>query len=264
MREITSYSNSTIKQIRGLRSRKNRRQSGMFYIEGVRHVGEAIVNDFPLEYVIYSPELLTADYGQEILAIASIKNIDLIQVTSDIFNSLSMKEGPHGIAAVGHEKYFTFNDIEIKGLWIALENIQDPGNLGSIMRSLDGAGGKGVILIGDSTDPYHPTAVRSSTGAIFYLPILKSSITDFIGYKKRTNIFCAGSSCNANTSFKEVDYPDDVVLVMGSEQKGITGVLEGECDILVNIPMAGKVDSLNLANAASIVLFEIYTRRIKT
>jgi len=263
VKRITSQSNNTIKLFRGLQSRKIRKQSGLFYIEGVRQVGEAIESDFPLHTIIYSPELLVADYANEILEKASHAEVDLVEVSDDVFQSFSIKEGPHGIAAVGYERYFNLHETIIEGLWIALENIQDPGNLGSILRSLDGAGGKGIFIIGNSTDPFHPTAVRSSMGAVFYIPIIQASSQEFSNFVNAKELFCIGASCDATRNYKEQNYPENMILLMGSEQKGISESMAKVCDAFVNIPMAGRVDSLNLANAASIILFEIYTRKIK-
>jgi RNA methyltransferase, TrmH family len=262
-KKITSLSNSTIKLIRTLQNRKNRKQLGLFFIEGIRQVGEAVDSNFPLQMILYCPALLTADYANEILENASRSGVELIEVSDEVFQSFSIKDGPQGIAAVGYERYYKITEIKIEGLWIALENIQDPGNLGSILRSLDGAGGKGLFLVGQSTDPFHPTAVRSSMGAVFYTPIIQSSLSDFGNHVKNNDIFCVGTSCETADSYKEQDYPETMILVMGSEQKGITNAMADVCEVLVNIPMTGRVDSLNIANAASIVLFEIYTRKTK-
>jgi len=261
MRKITSRSNETIKFIKSLQMRKNRNKTGKFYFEGVRQVGESFLSNYPLDLIVYSPDLLIADYGREIIERAKAKDIELIEVTEDVFRSFSNKNGPHGLAAVGNQRYQDINESQINGLWIALESVQDPGNLGSILRSLDGAGGKGVILIGQSTDPFHPTAVRASMGAVFYLPIMITTRKEFIIKIRKDNIFCVGTSCDTSNSYRDQPYFDDMVLIMGSEQKGISLALEKTCDALVTIPMAGKVDSLNLANAASIVLFEIYAKR---
>lgn len=263
VKRITSQSNTTIKQIRSLQDRKYRKQTGLFFIEGIRQVGEAIDSDYPLQLVIYCPSLLITDYATKILEKASYKGLELLEVSDDVFQSISNKDGPHGIAAVGYERFFKISDVNVEGLWIALENIQDPGNLGSILRSLDGAGGKGLFLVGESTDPFHPTAVRSSMGAVFYTPIIKLSLADFFEFVKLKDIFCVGTSCETTDSFKEQNYPKNMILIMGSEQKGMTDSMIDICDVLVNIPMSGRVDSLNIANAASIVLFEIHTRNMK-
>ncbi len=261
MKQISSTANNTVKFIRSLHSRKGRKQSGKFYIEGVRQVGEAVENGFPVDLIAYSPELLVADYGIEMIKNISNTGIEVIEVTAEVFTSFSVKDGPHGIAAVGTQRFYALDDLLLKGLWIALEDIQDPGNLGAILRSLDGAGGKGLILIGNTTDPYHPTAVRSSMGALFYIPIVTVDRKGFVKYKNKKEIFCVGTVCDTAHNYKDQAYYENMVVVMGSEQKGISNELRSACDSLVTIPMAGKVDSLNLANAASIVLFEIYSKQ---
>jgi len=264
IKTISSKSNSYIKFIRSLRTKKSRNQSGMFYIEGIRLVGEAFDTKYPLECVLFCPDLLISDYGKDLVNKASSQNIELIEVTTEVFHYFSIKEGPHGIAAVGKQLWSDIDEhSEINGVWIALENIQDPGNLGTIMRSLDGAGGKGVILIGETTDPFHPSAVRSSTGSIFSLPVVKITNEDFKSWKERYGIYCVGTVCGNEFSFREVSYPKDMILVMGSEQKGLSQRLAGICNTLVSIPMTGRIDSLNLSNAASIVLFEIYTKGLE-
>lgn len=261
MKSITSRSNATIKFIRDLQTRKGRKDSGKFFIEGVRLVGEAISSKFPLDAVIYSPELMITDFAQEIVEQAKLAFIDLIEVSADVFASFSLKDGPHGIAAIGSQRFDSMEEKDLAGLWIGLEDIQDPGNLGTIFRSLDGAGGKGIFLFGNTVDPYHPTAVRSSMGAIFYIPIIPIPVDAFIQWKRKNIMQCFGTVCDAGTSYRDQTYPQDMVLIMGSEQKGISDTLKDACDILITIPMTGKIDSLNLSNAASIVLFEIYSRR---
>jgi TrmH family RNA methyltransferase len=261
VKTITSRSNTTIKFIRELQTRKGRKDSGKFFIEGVRLVGEAISNKFPLDAVIFSQELMITDFAHEIVEQAEIDSIELIEVSAEVFTSFSLKDGPHGIAAIGSQHFDSLEGKNLTGLWIALEEVQDPGNLGTIFRSLDGAGGNGIILIGNTVDPYHPTAVRSSMGAIFYLPIIPVPLDAFIQWKGKNTTQCFGTVCDAGTSYRDQIYPQDMVLIMGSEQKGMTNSLKAICDKLITIPMQGKIDSLNLSNAASIVLFEIYSRR---
>ena len=262
MKIISSKSNQYIKFIRQLRKRKERVRSGKFYIEGLRLVGEALRTDFPLENILYSSDLLISDFGWKVIEDGKKKGIDIIEVSKDVFQSFALKEGPQGIAAVGFQKWVNFKAIhQPQGLWIALDNVQDPGNLGTIMRSLDGAGGKGLILLGNSTDVYHPTSVRSSTGAVFSLTIGKASLKEFCEWKSKEGVLIIGTVCGEATNYRYYNYPQDMILLMGSEQKGLSKELVEMCEDLVTIPMTGSVDSLNLACAASIVLFEIYAKR---
>ena len=262
MKFISSTSNQYIKFIRQLRNRKGREKSGKFYIEGLRLIGEALRTDFPLESILYCHDLLTSDFGEYAIEEGKKKEIDVIEVSKEVFKSFALKDGPQGLAAIGAQKWVSIKELQyLKGLWIVLDNVQDPGNLGTIMRSLDGVGGNGVILLGNSTDPYNPTSVRSSTGALFSLRIAKMSHVNFVEWNSRENMPIIGTICGEAINYKKYKFPLDMVLLMGSEQKGLGKELLGMCKGIVNIPLEGNVDSLNLACAASIVLFEISAKR---
>ena len=258
MKTINSTSNSTIKFIRSLKQKKERESSGLYYVEGIRLVGEAVRTQQRFTYVVVCFDLLDSSFGKELISEITAKGINIISVSQTIFESISLKEGPQGIAAVLEEKWEDLNTItRNKGLWVALDSVQDPGNLGSILRSSDAAGGKGVILLDKSADPYHPTAVRASMGGIFSQKIIKSSLEEFSQWKNTNKYHIVGTMCGERLNYRRYNYPKDMILLMGSEQKGLLAVHVHVCDKLITIPMKGTVDSLNLSNAASIVLFEI-------
>ncbi len=258
MKIISSPSNPAIKFMRSLRLKKEREAAGQFYVEGIRLVGEAVRTRQEIEYVVVCPEILDSAFAKELLVEIENLGIEAISVPVAVFETLSLKEGPQGIAAVVKEKWHTLDEISAnQGLWVALDSVQDPGNLGSILRSLDAAGGKGVVLLDEATDPYHPTSVRASMGGIFTQKIIKSTLAEFSNWKKASGYSLIGTVCGDGINYRGYNYPKDMILLMGSEQKGLTPGHEGICDALVTIPMKGSVDSLNLANATSIVLFEI-------
>jgi len=153
----------------------------------------------------------------------------------------------------------SFSEIS-KGIWVGLDTVQDPGNLGSILRTLDAMGGKGIVLIGKCTDPFHPTSVRASMGAIFTQKIVKLTLSEFIERVNGVDLEIIGTSCQNGKDYQAHTYHSSIILLMGSEQKGLHIDLKKACDQLINIPMVGKADSLNLANATSIVLYEIYNQ----
>ncbi len=221
-------------------------------------IGEAVRTHQIIKHVIFCPDLLDSAYGKELLVEIESKGIDLISVSQPTFLSISNKEGPQGIAAVVAEDFCDISEVlTLKGLWVALDSVQDPGNLGSILRSLDAAGGKGLILLDDSTDPYHPTSVRASMGGLFTQKIVKCSFRIFSNWKKSSKYPLVGTWCDGGMNYRRYNYPMEMVLLMGSEQKGLTDMHKEICDGLVTIPMQGTVDSLNLSNATSIILFEI-------
>jgi TrmH family RNA methyltransferase len=261
-RQITSLSNPLIKEIRKLRNKKERDSSGTFFVEGIRAVGEALRTQQKIETIVYCPELLESDFGNHLVSEMSNDFEGLIEVPSDVFESFSLKEGPQGLAAVVRQAWSSLDDVtRDRGVWMALESIQDPGNLGTILRSLDAAGGKGVILLGQSTDPHHPSAVRASTGAIFTQKLIRVELTSFKEWKLETGYPLIGTYCGDVNPYRDYNYPQDLILMMGSEQKGLQEEHLTLCDALVTIPMNGSVDSLNVSVAASIVLFEIYYQK---
>ena len=262
--QITSSANAQIKALRKLQDRKGRKASGNFYVEGLKLVGDALDKQAEIEQIIYSPELLISDFGEKILRQAAERNIATLNVSAGVFNSFSLKSGPQGAAAVVRQNWRDLgNSGADQSLWLVLENVQDPGNLGSALRSLDGAGGSGLILLDDTTDAYHPTAVRASMGSIFTQKLVKTDTQTLAAWKQEHKTTIVGTWCGDAQGYRSYNYPDAVMLMMGSEQKGLQPEHLTLCDALVHIPMNGYVDSLNLACATSVVLFEIYDQRCK-
>jgi len=224
-------------------------------------IGEAVRTKQKIWHVVVCPDLLDSAYGKKLVSSIEDMGINLISVSESTFLSISLKEGLQGIAAVVEENWSDLSNLSAaKGLWVALNAVQDPGNLGSILRSLDAAGGNGIILLDDSTDPYHPTSVRASMGGIFTQKLIKCSLETFSNWKKASEYPVVGTWCDEGKNFRRYNYPRDMILLMGSEQKGLTNRHKEICDGLVTIPMKGTVDSLNLSNATSIVLFEIFAQ----
>jgi TrmH family RNA methyltransferase len=258
---ITSTSNSKIKFIRKLRTKKFRDETQLFYIEGPRIISEAIDAKWNFEQVYYSQELITDHYSNQLLEKLMLLNMDCIEVDKQVFESFSIKDGPKGLAAVLPQKMYELNFLKGSiGLWIGLDRIQDPGNLGSILRTLDAVGGSGVLLIDQCTDPFDIAAVRGSMGALFSLKIIKTNSINFLRYINEKKIPIIGTSDKAFNDFQAIQYKKDMILLMGSEREGLSVSLIEGCDKLVRIPMVGKSDSLNLAVATSICLYEIFNQ----
>jgi RNA methyltransferase, TrmH family len=259
---ITSTANAEIKLIRKLQLKKNRDESGLFFAEGIRPVLEAAKQKADIQKIIYCPAILHSEIAKKFIEENLEKDFPFIEVDEKVFQSIASKEGPQGIAAVIKQKWYLIDEIfkETTGIWIGLDSVQDPGNLGSILRTLDAIGGTGIILLDQTTDAYHPTAVRASMGAIFTKKMIKLPIDQFIQWNSKSEIFIYGTDCLKGIDYQKVDYPDRIIILMGSEQKGLDQRLADVCDGLIHIPMRGKVDSLNLSNAASIILYEVYNQ----
>ncbi len=256
---ITSTANPQIKTIRKLKDRKFRAESGLFFLEGVRIVIEALEAGEWITQLIVSRELIGSAKAVEVVEEAEINGIPILEVNKEVFESISGKDGPQGLAAVAQQKWTELKtDTTLQsGIWIALYQVADPGNLGTILRTLDGMGGAGVILLDHCTDPFDPSAIRASMGAVFSKKIIKTSSTDFKAWVAQNNIQVTGTADSAKTDYRQYRYPKNGILMMGSEREGLPASLAGICKDVVSIPMLGSADSLNLAVASSIVLYEI-------
>jgi TrmH family RNA methyltransferase len=244
--------------IRDLRDRKTRKETGLFYVEGIKPVAEALSSDWKIKTIVIAPELIKSDHAHNLIKLSKRKNLEVVEVDKEVFQLISEKDGPQGIGAVVHSQTNPLNLIEEKsGIWVGLDSIQDPGNLGTIIRTVDSAGANGIILIGQCTDPFSSESVRSSMGAIFSVKIVLSTMEEFILWKSKTQITLVGSSDKGKVDFRKASYPKVMLLLMGSEQKGLNQALMDACTCLVSIPMRGKSDSLNLAVATGIILYEI-------
>jgi len=261
---ISSFSNPKIKFIKKLRNKKYRDESNLFYIEGPRIISEAFSNNWSFNQVFYSEALIKDDFTRDLLNTLQNENFDCIEVDKQVFESFSVKDGPKGIAAVVEQNAFQMQQVLTNpGLWVALDRVQDPGNLGSIFRTLDAVGGKGIILIDHCTDPYDISSVRGSMGSLFSLQIIRISSEAFTEFTIENKPIIIGTSDKATIDYQSITYQLDMILLMGSEREGLSQDLTNLCDKLISIPMVGKNDSLNLAVATSICLYEIFNQNRK-
>lgn len=258
---ITSKHNETIKAIRSLLDSKGRAASGLFLAEGLRAVIQAQQSSARIERVVFNPEELISDLGRETLQTAETAGIPLLEVSSEVLDSLARKEKPQGILAVVHQNWQKLSDVlkPPTGLWIGLEAIQNPGNLGTILRISDAVGANGLILLENSTDPYDPMAVKASMGSVFTVPIYKAAQDELLDWlKAHSNLKAIGTSDRGAKDFSTFNYPADCVLLMGSERQGLSDALLAACSDTVAIPMAGACDSLNIAVATGIIAYQTY------
>lgn len=260
---IASTRNPRVIEIRKLATRKWRNRTGLFLVEGIRLVTEAIQSRNKIESLIVVPELLTSKLARELLSSYSTNSIPKLELTAQVMETLSLRDHPQGLAAVVHQRWETLPSIEpdSKLCWVALDTPQDPGNVGAIMRTLDAVGGAGLILLGDATDPYHPVAVRASMGAVCTQRLVRSTFEELVSWQRSHGYHLTGAVAAATMDFDSCIYGMPSVLLMGSERQGLSDSHAVACENLVRIPMVGRVDSLNLAVATSILLYEIFKQQ---
>lgn len=254
---LTSRQNPKIKLARALHSRKGREESGLFLVEGIWHVGEAVEAAYPLEFILCAPELLRSAFGEQTLVRAAGNGIPIYETAPEIFQSLAAKQAPQGMIAVARQRSVPLVALTAQTHpWlVALVAPQDPGNVGAILRSIDAVGASGLILLDGGVDPWHPTAVRASMGALFWAPVAQAGWEAFVGWARQYRLY--GSSARGVVDYREAEYAQPCILLLGSEREGLSAEQAGACQMVVRLPMGGHVSSLNLAVAAGVLLFEM-------
>lgn len=257
---ISSSANETVKAIRKLRDKKYRNESGLAFIEGTKLVIDALEKGGIVEKLVFSEHFLNSSKRSIILDRVKEYQIQSVILTKELFATISTKDNPQGIGAVVRQQWMSFEKFasNFSGVWVALWESADPGNLGTIIRTVDASGGNGIILIGNTTDPYDLSAIRGSMGALFSMHLVKSDVNTLVQWISLRHVFAIGTSDAGKKHFRKVDYPKDMILFMGSEREGLPASITQVCSDIVRIPMTGKSDSLNLAVATGIVLYEIY------
>ncbi len=250
---ITSASNPLIKQARALQNKKARLESKTFLVEGIYHVAEAIQAGWDVDVVLYAPDLLTSPFAKDLLD--GVAHIKLQPISAHLLESLAGKENPQGILAVVKQKEFKFDDVKNVQRAVALVSPQDPGNVGTILRTIDAINIDALFLLEGGVELYHPTVIRASMGTIFWKPIIQASFTEFVAWTKQKNIQLIGTSAKADVSYQSLIPQIPWALILGNEQKGLTKEQVDACDVTVSIPMNGRVSSLNLSVAAGVLLY---------
>ncbi len=265
VKTITSLTNPIVKEIRGLALAKNRKESGLFLAEGLKLVADAVEAGWTLRTLVHASAAATQPLVQKLSATARTKGGSVIAVSAAVLEKISRRDNPQTVLGVFEQKLTPVDSIRASGndVWVALEAVRDPGNLGTIVRTADAVGAKGVILVGNTVDPFSVEAARATMGSIFAVPLARATIADFAKLARRWPGPVVGTHLSGKIDYRTVDYRGPVLLVMGGEQAGLTSDAAGLCKTLTKIPMAGKADSLNLAIATAIMLFEIRRGALK-
>jgi RNA methyltransferase, TrmH family len=256
MEILTSTSNPFIKNIRALRQKKARAEFGTFLVEGITHVGEVLEAGWDVDAIVYAPDLLTSGFAKDLLARAERLKLKLQPVSVSVIESLADKENPQGILAVVKQKSFAFDDLKATTRAVALVSPQDPGNLGTILRTMDAVGADTLFLLEGGVELFHPTVIRASMGTLFWKPVVQSSFADFLGWARAGGYQLIGTSAKADVDYHTLVPRSPWVLMLGNEQKGLTAEQTAACDVTISLPMRGRVSSLNLSVAAGVLLYQ--------
>lgn len=258
-REVTAFSNATVKLLRSLRDKKVRRTEGLFLAEGLRILTEARDSGRLPEIVAFSAEGAKHPLAAEIIAATEAAGGDAVETSPDILSKMSGKDNPQMLLGAYRQPETSLEKIDRTKapLWIVAQALRDPGNIGTILRTGDAVGAGGLILIDDCADAYSVEAVRASMGAIFTQDVATARWPDFVAWLRSGEGQLVGTSLKATQDYLDAKYRRSCFLLIGNEQQGLPADYEAECDLLVKIPMAGRADSLNAAMATAVMAFAI-------
>lgn len=268
---INSAKNPHIKNLEKLKnSRKYRRETGLFIVEGIKSVREA--NLYCKVHSLYLSETRAGEAGGELKkrliedGLLSRNQDTIVEVVSDrVFSQISDTVTPQGVLALVRAPVYDFNSMILKKelFLVILENLSDPGNMGTIIRTAEGAGADGIVLGKGCVDIFSPKVVRSAMGALFRMPFFEDTHGDFLKMLERLKAGGVGlyGAHLLGREFYDVQYGQRLGIVIGNESKGITKETSEFLDELVKIPMEGKVESLNASVAAGVLMYEVYRQR---
>ena len=256
---ITSLTNPLVKDIRALSMKKARDERGAFLGEGLKLVTDALDEAWPVEAMVHARDV----GGQAPVARAAARvrtgGGQVLEVTPAVLAKITRRDNPQMVVGVFGQRLASFDAVKAEpgAVWVALEEIRDPGNLGTIIRTVDAVGARGVILVGDTCDPFSVEAVRATMGSLFHVPLVRAAREPFIAWAKSFPGRLVGTHLKGTTDYRSIAASAPTVLVMGGEQRGLTDAMAAACHDLVKIPMRGKADSLNLAVSTGIMLYRL-------
>jgi TrmH family RNA methyltransferase len=260
---ISSAANPLVKRVRALADRKHRRRESAFVVQGVQPVWQAVEAGADIEVLLIAPDLLHHRGALDMVDAQEAHGVRVARLTADLFGRIADRDGPAGLAAIVRASAASVANLVVPqgGLIAALHEPGNPGNVGTIIRTASAVGASGVILIGPSADPYDPVAVKASMGALFSVPVaVAESGAEFLAWAAAAGVTVAAASGRAALSCWDAPWKLPLVLLLGSEGTGLPADMLDAADLQVAIPMTGTAESLNLAVAAGVLLYEVRRR----
>lgn len=267
--EITSVQNPRIKQVVNLRNRPEREESGTFIIEGYRELFRAIENGQVVQTLYFCPSLFLGSNEGALIDKAARYGAQVLSCSEKVFRKISYRDRPDGLLAVGLQKHLHLNDLEGRlakkeaPFLVVAEAIEKPGNLGTILRSSDAVGVDGLIVCDRCTDIFNPNVVRASVGTLFTVPVVEAEGEETLAWLKKQGIKILAATPSASLEYTKVDMQGPLAIAVGTEQLGLSKKWMSEADLQVRIPMHGVADSLNVAMATTLLLYEALRQRSK-
>jgi TrmH family RNA methyltransferase len=261
---LTSKDNSSVKQLRSLSDTKHRKMEKAFLIEGLKIVEEALRDDLGVRMVVASPSLIQ-HHGKGVLKLAEGRQKQILWISDRLMDSLAESKTPQPVMAVVDMKQHSEEALlaHDAGLIVVCHQLQDPGNLGTILRTAEAAGASGVAIVSPSVDPYNPKAIRASMGSILRLPIATiADLPSFIQKAKKQSFQTVATVLAGDRFHYDIDFRRPTIVILGQEGSGLPADLMSSIDFQVRVPMAKTIDSLNVATAGAVILYEAVRQRM--
>lgn len=261
--KLTSRQNPKVKQAHALRDRRDREKTGLTLLEGYRELTRAREYGLKLREVFFCPDMFLGENEWPLLERMAAEGVEVFEVADHILTQLAYRERPEGLIATAEMRRHRLDDLPAvaNGFYLVAEAIEKPGNLGSILRSADAAGVDGLIICDRGTDIYNPNVIRASTGALFSVPLAEADPESTMAWLKKLGIRTLAATPHTDVDYTGVDMTAGVAVVVGREQTGLSSFWLDQADLQVRIPMLGKIDSLNVATATTILLYEAARQR---
>lgn len=259
VKEVTSLANPIIKDIKALSDKKARQETGTFLAEGLKLVIDAIELGWTIRTLVYAKAAKGKPLVEQMAARTVASGGLVLEVNEKVLSSITRRDNPQMVVGIFDQRWKALKDIRPKPgeTYVALDRVRDPGNLGTIIRTADAAGASGVIMVGETTDPFSLETVRATMGSVFAVPVTHASVDEFLAWKKNAGVSVVATHLAGAVDYRTIDYKKKpVVLLMGNEQSGLPEALASQADALARIPQQGRADSLNLAVATAVMLFE--------
>ena len=260
---VTSLQNAGIKEVVKLRQRSHRDEDGLLIVEGYREVKRALDNHIPLLKLFYCPALYQGKNEPALVARCAALDVPLFECAEPAFMKIAYRDRPEGLLALCPQIRRTLADLTLPPtpFLVVAEHIEKPGNLGTMLRTSDAAGVDALVVCDRCTDINNPNVVRASIGTLFTVPLAEASTAETLAWLRQHGIRSLAASPHATKNYTEVDMTTPIAIVLGAEQFGLSDAWMTRADELVRIPMLGQADSLNVAAAATILLYEVVRQR---
>jgi TrmH family RNA methyltransferase len=259
-----SFVSRQLSRLQSLRQRRDLRESSRtFVIEGIRQFVQACDAGIEFDTIFYSPVLLRHGLSQRLTRHLSATGVRHVLLSPEQYRSISTLPRASGIAAIVRQRWTKFEEVDSdRGLgWLIIDHIRSPGNLGTILRTAEAVGMSGVFFVGEACDPYAPTAVRASMGGIFHLPLTRTRPRELSVWLAANQVQTIALSPHAQKLWTHGPITQRHAIALGEERQGISSPLRRLCDTELRLPMTGHADSLNVAVAAGVMMYELARRR---